>query len=121
MEETLLDKTYRYVDAFHNRKMDVLEDMFAYDIHLKDPNISLENKGEVLDFLEKLYEENNLITFTAYKIIAVEDQNFSVIEFALLIGHEDAAGIKVCNIYKGTDHITWNKYGQIEDINAYLY
>jgi hypothetical protein len=121
MEETLLDKTYRYVDAFHNRKIDVIDELLAYDVHLKDPSVNITSKSEVLAFIENLYAENNVLEFNAAKIMAFPEQNFSLIEFVIIIGQQDSAGIKVCNVYKGTDHITWNKYGQIEDINAYLY
>jgi len=121
MENTILDLTWKYADAFHNRKIDVIESLFADDVHLKDPSVNLSGKEEVINFIKKIYEDKNVLIFTPSDVLAFPDENFSVIEFSLVIGNEDSNGGKITDIYQGTDHIRWNSENKIVDINAYLY
>lgn len=121
MEHTLLDLTHRYIDAFHNKKIDVIMEMLAENASLRDPGINLQSKMEILDFVAQIFATNNILEFVATKVMAFDDQNFSIIEFKLKIGQENEAGTKVWDEFTGTDHITWNKNGEIEHLEAFLY
>jgi ketosteroid isomerase-like protein len=121
MEHTLLDLTHSYIDAFHNKKIDVIMEMLAENATLRDPGVTLESKMEILDFVAEIFASNNILEFVATKVMAFDDQNFSIIEFKLKIGNKTDGGASQWDEFTGTDHITWNKNGEIEHLEAFLY
>lgn len=121
MNYTLLDLTHRYVDAFHNRRIDVIMEMLAENSSLQDPGVDLHGKMEILDFMAQIFATNNILEFVATKMMAFEDQKFSIIEFKLKIGNRNESGAAEWDEFTGTDHITWNANNEIEHIEAFLY
>lgn len=116
-KEELLQLTYEYVTAFHYRNIDKLDELLDEDISLKDPSVNIQGREEVVDFISDLYDKAELLTFYASKILAVPEDNFSLIEFDLIIKDKDGNTQQ----FRGTDHITWTTRGRIERLEAFLY
>lgn len=116
----ILNLTYHYSSAFGERRTETLEVLLAEDAQLKDPDVELSGREEIMNFFHELYSKNNVLDFFADRIIVIPEEAMSIIEFTARIGNVDVTRPLV-HLIRGTDHITWNSNGEITRIEAFLY
>ena len=108
-EKDIRLKTFHYVQAFNQKNISALKDLFAEDCTLFDKNIGLlSGRVDVLAFLRTLFDTNDRTVLKANSIMAQE--HASVIEFSLEL---DEITIRGCDIIEWAD-------GKIIRIRAYL-
>jgi ketosteroid isomerase-like protein len=101
--------TEEYILHFDQKNLNALERMFAKDVALTDPDLSVRGKNEILDVVETIFRNFEKLEFKAQNIFV--DNNTSVIEFSLILNEMQIVG---------TDIIEWDG-NLIKSLRAYLY
>jgi hypothetical protein len=115
-KHNLLELTHYYSDAFNARKLETIESLLSQSVKQAEAGLELKGKKAVLNHIQGLYDSNSVLNFYATRILASEEDSFSLIEFDLEIGNAEKTVL-----LRGTDHITWNKHGEIEFLEAFVY
>ena len=98
-----------YARFFNDRNIAGLTAMLDEDFALEDPAVRrLEGKRAVLDYIRKVYQQNDKLKFVLRTVTATEKR--SVIEFVLVLGDQ-----RLC----GTDVLEWSGC-QLRELRAYL-
>jgi hypothetical protein len=105
----LKDLSKKYFNAFSNKKLELLKDMFADNIILRDWEIQAIGKKEVLAETEKILDSVKSIEVVPLHIYCEEDTVIAELEILI----DRAEKIHVVDI------ISFNEEGKILGINAF--
>lgn len=111
IKKILLLRTKEYIEAFNRKNINDIALSLSDSFRLNDPNIQIEGKAAALDYINSIFDAVNILIFKA-KNIFVSDDQFSIIEFELIIDSRS---------FVGTDIISWNSNLQMLRMDAYLY
>ncbi len=115
MEKNVFELTHYYSDAFNARNLEIINSMFAENANQVEPGKELKGREEIMNHIRKMYNDNSTLNFYATRIIASQENLFSVIEFEVEVGNGD----NLISL-RGTDHISWNSNGEIEFLEAFV-
>lgn len=101
--------TKNYVEAFNNKDIKTVSDLFSNDFVLEDPVVKrIEGKKNSVEAVENIFNSCEKLSFEA-KNIYIENQ-ITIIEFILIIDN---------TILTGTDIIEWEN-NKMKELRAYL-
>ncbi|MBN4066821.1 nuclear transport factor 2 family protein [Simkania negevensis] len=105
----LIEQTNQYIQAFTSKNLTKVAEFLTEDFVLEDPVVvRVEGKEAALNAIEEIFNANESIDFKAKNIFC--DNNYTIIEFILVLGN---------NTLKGTDVIRWEG-GKMAELRAYL-
>lgn len=115
--DELIEKTHQYIDAFRREDYSSMTEILAENIYQTEPGNKIEGREALFGFIRKMYENCRSLNFIATDFFADEEAQRSVVEFHVEVTGHDASTAS----FRGCDHIRWNKEGQIESLEAFLY
>ena len=102
-------RTIEYFDAFNNKDIITLKELYSKNIHLKDWEVDVTGRNKVLDINKKLFN----LQFEVYILDMVQSENRTINTLNILFP-EDGVSIEVIDV------ITFNEDTfEIESIRAY--
>lgn len=107
----LLDNTKKYIEAFDDKNLSLIEDFFNQDAILFDPANpkGVKGKENIINVISDIFKEYDKLSFTSKNIFI--DQDTTIIEFELSLGQKKLVGV---------DIIKWQEE-KIKELRAYLY
>jgi len=109
-KETIENLCRAYFEAFSQKQLDVLEDMYASDIKLMDWEILVNGRSNVLDANKGLFEKVGTLDIRLNDIFVFE--NTAACRISICIDGE--TNLKVLDL------ISWSPEDKILEIDAYL-
>ena len=100
-------RTQQYFEHFSNQDIDLLSEMFADDITLKDWSVSVSGKSQVLDVIRGIYSQVEQIAVVVNLMVYCGDRVMSEIEINI-----DGDTIEAVDVIEYKD-------GKISAIRAY--
>jgi len=105
----LKNLTKNYIEAFNNKELEKISELFTNDFTLEDPVVKrIEGKKEVLEAIKGIFDSCETLNFKAKNIY--QDNNTTIIEFILKLDD---------TILIGTDIIEWEN-NKMKELRAYL-
>ena len=105
----LKDLTKNYIEAFNNKDLEKISELFTNDFALEDPVVKrIEGKVEVLKSIQNLFDSCTKLSFEAKNIY--QDNKTTIIEFILKLDE---------TVLAGTDIIEWES-NKMKELRAYL-
>ena len=105
----LKELTKKYVQAFDNKDLSTLSELFLDTFALEDPVVKrVEGKESVLKMIQGMFESCEKLDFEAKNIY--QDNNTTIIEFQLTLDD---------TVLTGTDIIEWED-DKMKELRAYL-
>lgn len=105
----LIELTKEYIEAFNNKDLKKLENLFMNDFALEDPVVKrIEGKEKVLEAIKGIFKSCKTLNFEAKNIY--QDKTTTIIEFILKLDD---------TILSGIDIIEWED-NQMKELRAYL-
>tara|TARA_B110001452_G_C15065027_1_gene371727 strand:- start:47 stop:382 length:336 start_codon:yes stop_codon:yes gene_type:complete len=100
-----------YFKVWNDHKIDELKNLFSNDCSLRDWNINVSGKKDVLNANQKFFDDLPKIKAHVVNLYISDKQNTSIAE--LIIDINETEKIKVVDV------ITFNSLGLINSIRAY--
>ena len=107
----LLNNTKKYIKAFDDKNLSLIEDFFNQDAILFDPANpkGVKGKENIINMISDIFKEYDKLSFISKNIFI--DQDITIIEFELNLGQKKLVGV---------DIIKWQE-DKIKELSAYLY
>ena len=102
--------TKQYLKVFSEKNIPKLHSFFSKNITLRDWNVDIKGKKNILEENKKFFKSANLIKIKIYKIF--ENKNTIIVEFSIAVNKSKPTFI--------VDIIEFNKNNKIKSIRAYL-
>jgi ketosteroid isomerase-like protein len=110
------DKVLAYFEAFSNKNLESLSNMYAEDVSLVDWDVTLYGKDDVLRSNKELFDKMSVIEIKSYEPLIYASNNALACEIEIKLV-DKGGSITFLGV---VDVVEFNEEGKILQIRAYL-